>query len=338
MTIAESKLSAEQDPAGIAAVKEALEVHAVGVPVSAERSRKPSGGEVLFDRVVYTGIGFGVNEASSLWITDQFVHGRPRTWLGGKAFSREGFEAASNWIAKTFRMPKAKAGNALLMVTLLSGGTLLVLPMRFLEEKKIFWTRKANHLLDALTGSGMTQEEVKARDEEVEKSIACSPQQTWSALLVGRAAAMLSSFVTGSFLIGPERNRKIMDWSEKTITGAADAMGLHKAARTDTFRRYAQLIGIETYSCAISSAVLEIVSKMFARRGTEVHDPAICAAYQEKEESAPVAAGGADTGGRRIHPEQFRRSAPSAAAATYADRIKFEKDLAAAGSRAGHAA
>jgi len=108
-----------KEPAGIAAVKDALKTHAVGVPASKEenKNRKATGGEVMFERVVYTGIGFGVNEASSLWITDQFMHGKPKSWLGGKAFSKEGFEAASAWVAKKFNISHAKGSNTLLMVT-----------------------------------------------------------------------------------------------------------------------------------------------------------------------------------------------------------------------------
>ncbi|MBY0406466.1 MAG: hypothetical protein K2Q01_02150 [Rickettsiales bacterium] len=325
----------EATPPAVAAVKDALQVHAVGVP-EADPNRKKSSGEVLFDRVVYTGIGFGVNEAASLWITDQFMHGKPKSWLGGKAFSKEGFEAASNWIAKTFKMPKAKAGNSLLMVTLLSGGTLLVLPMRQLEEHKLYWVKKANHFMDWVKGNKMSAEDTAARDAEVEQHIACSPQQTWKALAVGRVTAMLSSWATGTFLIGPDNNKKIMNWSERQLTGAAKAVGMEKTAKSDIFKRYAQLIGVETYSCAISSVVLEIASKMFARRGTEVHDPEICKKIhaQKEEAAAPADAQSGTNEPRAIDPEKFRtektikeKATPSALA--FAEKRKVEKEIGA---------
>src|ERR1700733_12079213 len=74
------------------------------------RHRKRSPGEVAFNRVVYTGIGFGVNEAASLWITDQFVHGKnllsnvPGLKKPGAWFSEEGYSRASEGIAKLFKL------------------------------------------------------------------------------------------------------------------------------------------------------------------------------------------------------------------------------------------
>ncbi|NBO19531.1 MAG: hypothetical protein EBV03_09975, partial [Proteobacteria bacterium] len=153
------------EPPGITAIRDVVDAHAGKLPEHGQGgNRKRSGGEVLFDRVVYTGIGFGVNEAASLWITDQFMHGKPKWYLGGKPFSKEGFDSAAGWIAKKFKMPKAKAGNTLLMATLLSGGTLLVLPMRWLEENKISWVQRANHMLDGWRGNKMSAEEAVIQD------------------------------------------------------------------------------------------------------------------------------------------------------------------------------
>lgn len=323
-----------QKPSAVAAGQEVLDVQAVGVPATKEtaKDRKLSGGEIFFDRAVYTGLGFGVNEGASLWITDQFKHGKPKAWLGGKPFSKEGYEAATQWISKNFKMTHAKAGNSLLMATLLSGGTLLVLPMRMLEENKIFFTEKANHLLDQLGGCKLSPDEVAARDAEVRQAIACSPQQTWSALLVGRAAAMLSSWATGTFLIKESGNNAISDFSQKHLTTAANALGMKKISATDTFKRYARLAGIETYSCAISAGVLEIVSKMFAKRGTEVHDPEIC------KETHPAPTAPTDTNSEptdtKRRADQFKKapivSKELVIPASYAEKIQSQKDTSEA--------
>jgi hypothetical protein len=312
-------------------------------PIPENPNRKQSAGEVIFNRVVYTGIGFGVNEASSLWITDQFIHGKPKWFLGGKPFSKEGFQAASKALAKVMKTTPDKAGNTILMATLLSGGTLLVLPMKWLEEHKLYWVKKANHFADWFRGEKLTPEAVKERDAEVEQVIACSPQQTWPSLLMGRTIAMFSSWATGTFLIGPERNKKIMDGSEAVITGAAKAVNLNGLANNETFKRYARLTGVETYSCAISSIVLEMVSKLCAKRGTEIHDPEICRIKHAKpEEAAPppaAPAGNADDTDTKLLSQQVARTSPAAiknalAPAAYADRIKAEKELSASQNHA----
>lgn len=264
------------------------------------KKRVKSAGEKVFDRTVYTGIGFGVNEASSLWITDQFMHGKnllrnvPGLKKAGEWFSETGFNRVSESIAKKFKLteklakdggkilPKERGGNALLMVTLLSGGTLLILPMKWLEDNKNRWVKRANHMVDKMRGRQMTPEEVVARDTQVEQDIACTPRQSWPSMMLGRLIAISSSVSTGTFIMGPERNKKLMNWSEKAFTGNIQPKGQKNAAH-----RYARLISVETYSCAISSIILEITSKLFAKRSSNPHDPEIC--KKTVEPAAPAA-------------------------------------------------
>jgi hypothetical protein len=258
-------------------------------PPPEDPNRNKSGGELLFDRTVYTGIGFGLNEAMSLWITDQFMYGKnllgkiPGLKNTGAWFSEEGYNRLSDKIAEAFKMgekiaedgskisPRARGGNALLMVTLLSGGTLLILPMKWLEDSKNYWVKKANHMLDSWKGNKLSAEEITARDAEVEQHIACSPRQSWPSMMLGRVIACCSSVATGTFLVGAKNNERLMDWSEKTFTGHIQPEG-----KKGTFNRYMRLLSVETYSCAISSFVLETMSKLLSKRSPDVHDPQIC--------------------------------------------------------------
>lgn len=277
------------------------------VTPEAQAKRKKSAGERVFDRVVYTGIGFGVNEASSLWITDQFLNGKnllekvPVAKKAGAWFSKEGFDRASEYFAKALKLtervvkegektitvsPKERAGNSILMATLLSGGTLLVWPMKLLEDHKAYWVKKANHMVDRWRGNKLTEEETAARDDKVENAIACSPRQSWPTMLMGRAAAMFASWGTGTFLVGAERNKKLMDWSEKALTGSKQEEGPLSAAK-----RYARLAPVETYSCAVSSGVLELSSKFCAKRSVKRHDPERCVPGQEDTKEGDKAAG-----------------------------------------------
>lgn len=279
--------------------------------------RNKTAGELIFDRTVYTGIGFGVNEVSSLWITDQFMHGKnllakiPGLKTIGSWFSQEGFGWTSEKIAKIFKLkekiaydgskitPKARGGNALLMVTLLSGGTLLILPMKWLEDSKNYWVKKANHWVDWLRGNKLTEEQVESRDTEVERHIACSPRQSWPAMLLGRLVACVSSVTTG-ILVGPQNNDRLQDWSENLLTGSVQPKG-----KKTWLHRQAGLLSVETYSCAISSIVLEIMSKLFAKRSAHPHDPELCEKFSKtvapvatstNEESKP-----ANDGNARLH-------------------------------------
>ena len=254
---------------------------AVFSPAPNPEDREKTAGEKIFDRTVYTGIGFGVNEGLSLWITDQFVYGQnllknvPGLEKTGMWFSKEGYEAASESIAKGLKLtetitkdgrkilPKERAGNSVLMVTLLAGGTALVLPMKWLEDSKGYWTQKANHLADHMKGNQLTSEQVEARDKEVAEHIAAEPKQSWPSLLVGRTVACLASVTTGT-IIGHARNEALMDKSERFFTGS-----IQPKDQKSMKNRYARLVSVETYSCLISSTVLEGMSKLFAKRSSK---------------------------------------------------------------------
>jgi hypothetical protein len=231
--------------------------------------RKKTAGEIFFDRTVYTGIGFGLNEVISLIFADKFQYG------SGKIIGKQGFEKASDWIAKTFKFkPKIKngqtisaktsAGNSLLWISLTSGGFILLLPMKWLEDHKAGVVKWMNHVADKFGGT-QTQEQIAARDAEVEQTIACEPKQSWGSLLKGRFIAIAASIGLGT-LLGEARSESIKQTSDKILSGAAEKIGMQKALKSDVFHRYTRLIGVETVSCATSSMVLEIASKFFAKK------------------------------------------------------------------------
>lgn len=252
--------------------------------------RKPTAGEVAFDRIVYTGIGFGVNEASALVISDEFQHGVGRKW----------FESIAKWMEKAFSFKdtvkngklttaNANAKNMLLWGSLLISGTLLVYPMKKLEDNKGYWVKKLNHWFDRmrgnprlddlvrdmdgkqLSGEQLTKEDiVAARDREVEEALACEAKQTWPSLIMGRGIAVATALGLGA-VIGHERSGRMMNWSEKLITGTVQPEG--KKGRAN---RYAALAALETLSCATTSVALEIASKVFAKRGVTVRNPEVC--------------------------------------------------------------
>src|SRR5262249_40307818 len=77
----------------------------------AEQKRKKTGGEIAFNRSAYTGVGFGLNELSSLFITDQFMYGKNLLAnapgflrRAGSWFSKEGFDALSGHLARLFKV------------------------------------------------------------------------------------------------------------------------------------------------------------------------------------------------------------------------------------------
>jgi len=262
-----------------------------------------SPGEVLFDRSVYTGIGFGANEILSLIIA---VEGRH---YGGKKLydgATKKFATSINKVNKLVgRKPVVhnEAGDILEVGTLLIGGTLLVVPMKWLEDRKASIVQKLNHGLDKLHGNKLDDEALKIRDKEVAEDIACEPKQTWGSLITGRVLAVLSNMVIlkNTVLRGDKTNwakdktlevttvttetlnNKLHSGKENTLLGKWSKSGRQVLADTHNkvenskhhtrFTRYTEVAGIETFYTLASSIVLEIASKFIASKKPKVKNP-----------------------------------------------------------------
>lgn len=210
-------------PPKIAEVSKALDEHA---KEKEKKKHEKTWGETIFDRVVYTGIGFALNEGISLIGTyyatdhnnrvrhtlDHFADRRVIKKLAPEVFSngmyadagkRSFFQAARDIFknpgstAFSSQAQKILAGEAgkdqrkrihgLAVTALLNqGGNVLLVPMKLLEDSKAYWVRKGNHVVDWLRGGKLTPEEVAARDAKVDKYIAAEPDQSWWSLIMGR--------------------------------------------------------------------------------------------------------------------------------------------------------
>ncbi len=273
------------------------------------KDRKQSSGEVAFDRIVYTGIGFGVNEVSSMIIADELQYGIGKKHYNALSEKLSVLYKADKIDYKGRIISKAKqAGNMLEIGALLIGGTLLVLPMKMMTDRKAEISETFNHWIDKFKGRELDGEALKARDQEVADAIACEPKQSWKSLLIGRAAAVINNmFIMSNTLFTAPTADRIKDWSETHVVDGTvkldkllgdkpnspikKMMGDLSAKFEDNrFRRYARIFSIETIYTAISSLVLEVVSKFTAGKKPEVQNPAKC-----KKSEAQLAAAEAET-------------------------------------------
>lgn len=301
--------------------------------------RKRTAGEVAFDRVVYTGIGFGVNEASAIVIADEFEH------RSGKKL----FENLSHWVEKTFKYKdvmkdgklltgNAQARNMVLWGSLLISGTLLVYPMKKLEDNKSYWVKKANHWFDKLRGNKVAddfvlhvdgkqltadqvshEDIVVARDAEVERALACEPKQTWPSLIIGRGIAVITALGLGA-AIGKERSDKMMNWSEKLLTGSVQPNG-----QKTRVHNWAAVTALETVSCATTSIALEIASKFFAKRGLTVRNPEVCTQIVHEKDRPATNGGGNGSSDKPADKDEKALAQPTAPADCKPTADKLEK-------------
>ena len=241
--------------------------------------RERTWGEFAFDRGVYTGIGLAVNEGSAIIIAEEFQN------HSGKKL----FDKISEMMVKTFNfkdtikngknIPAIKsASNTLLWLSLLISGTALIWPMKKLEDNKAYWVKKANHYFDGIGVNKVSADEVEKRDQEVENALACQAKQTWPSLIIGRCMAVVAAIAMGNHIIGVERSNKIMNASEKLFTGKNQAEGMHSR-----WSGYMRVLPLETILCTTTSIILEMSSKMFAKRGVTVRNPELCTAIVHEE-------------------------------------------------------
>jgi len=299
----------------IADVAEDITDGVVAKPATIARNkhRKDSGGEMIFDRTVYTGIGFGVNEVSSMIIADELRYGH------NKYFGKEIFEKAAHGWAKILKLKDkvgkdgktitklARAENTLEVGALLIGGTLLIIPMKWLEDRKEKIVKATNHVIDKFRGRDSNDDAMKARDQEVAEAIACQPKQSWTSLIIGRIFAVVTNmFILSNTLFAEPRATAVKDFSEKHVTNLtvkADKMlgdkpnsaikrmigDTKKPFEERRFPRYARILGIETLYTLSSSIVLEIASKITAKKKTLVHNPELCDEIEKRAAQAPMA-------------------------------------------------
>lgn len=296
--------------------------------------RKETAGEIVFDRTVYTGIGLIVNELSGLALAVEM------RYFGGK----ERFQKAARWLHKTIGYKDkiehgklitghTRAEDALEIFTLLLSGTALIVPMKVLEDNKAKIVKKFNHTFDKF--HHRSAEEVKARDEDVEKEIACEPKQTWSTLILGRAIATAHNmFFLKEAVFGGTRTQKVKDVSKRYIDKSVDKlhgyMGgkpdsmLVKMRGTERYKYYSEIIGLDTLYTIVSSVVLEIASKALASKKPLVKNPELCEQVQkEKQEKATDKTNCTACAKHQGKKSILKRNAPEPAA-SYAEKVSSQ--------------
>ncbi len=176
---------------------------------------KMSKGEGLYNWIVYSGINYWVNLLSSVAISDYFVN------LGGKKHLERAAGGLSKAAAAAKLLSPEKAlhhsTTLLKTMSLLSGGWLLLVPMKWLEDRK----RPVVHWLNdqlgvdqhAPDGHKETPDEIYIEKEQ--------PHQGWGWVIGRRFLATACVAATGQVMNGLFRDHK----NSATYTGKDDIYG-----------------------------------------------------------------------------------------------------------------
>ncbi|MFM9890030.1 MAG: hypothetical protein ACKVOE_05210 [Rickettsiales bacterium] len=250
----------------------------------AEPIARKSKGEKLFDWLVYGGINYLGTFALTVVVAD---------WLQTHAWGR----AVCDWGKRGLLKAKFSEGVADAAVTtsiLMQGGTLMLLPVHWLEKRRTGIVAWFNEKFGDTTDRTMIAQEV--------------PEQTWGSLVKGRLVAWAVVF---SAMFGAEWALKdnFKAFSANTGSWVAKQFGVPAAARNESslLYRYGKLGALDAFATLASSVILYASSKFFAQRREEQreyreHHPQL--AQRAFADQAPMGAA-----------EQLRSDAPSAAIA-----------------------
>lgn len=172
-----------------------------------------SKGEKLYDWAVYKGLNFWVNLGSSIAITDYFHN------HGGRKHLNKWIDNAAQLVEKTgiAKGPTAYKQTKVIVETgtLLSGGWLLLVPMKIMEDNK----RPMVHWLNKKLGT--PQKDADGDELPVDEIVLAQeqPKQSWAKVIGRRALATGAVLATGSILNKVAENKNDLRPFEYTYKG-----------------------------------------------------------------------------------------------------------------------
>lgn len=167
---------------------------AAGQPCADTPVLTASKGEKIFNWVTYKGLNYWTNLVSSIAISDYFQNGKGRQrldrWINRVA---KGIDAAEIAHASTvYKQSKVAVETA----TILSGGWLLLIPLKLMEDNKrpiVHWLNKCFGVEQkAADGHALTAQEIYIESEQ--------PKQSWGRVLARRIFASGVVIAAGSTL------------------------------------------------------------------------------------------------------------------------------------------
>jgi hypothetical protein len=157
-------------------------------------------------------------------------------------FMRESTEASVKQWGETFS----------LFSMLAAGGTLLMGPIKWLEDNRQYLSAKIDKTLGTNPGEC--------------DHVAPEPKQTWYSVLSGRAASVAVA-VSALSIMGPQRAGEISEWMGKHTANLW--MKMRPKSNAQTVRKWADLAAFDVLFTSITAMVTYAFSRVVAKRSDE---------------------------------------------------------------------
>ena len=254
-----------------------------------------SPGEKWFNRLLYTGLNYWVNLGISLMVTDFFLHGGGKKWYtGGVSKIADRF---SKWGMKR-ENAKWGAEIALGTLSLNSGGNLLLIPTKFIEDRKRQWVYWLNEKMGvdqtAPDGTKLTAENIFIEQEQ--------DPQSWPRMIGRRILGWVATTATGMTLdkvlakapLKTHYDQIVVHtpgqqvFTEGTLRAADNILksglvpGGHAIANSPTARRYMGYAALDWIYTIITSKILHATNGAHKKK----NDAPIVIEHNTPQESA----------------------------------------------------
>jgi hypothetical protein len=230
-----------------------------------QHSKKPESlGEKLFNYLTYGGVGFGINLGLSVIITDYFTHGKGNELL--HSWSKKSAGTLHKISGTNIEKAENTAYAFLKTHLLMSGGHVVMVPIKLMEDSKRHIVHRINRMLGVdkpIIQNGKEVPISELAENDLPELYEDQPKQSWGRTVVRRLLAIAATMTVGT-LMGKDFQHKVEDSiTDKMMLPAMRAIPLKSAqnlAENDRFQRYARLVSLDQFFTVITSAVAYVTN------------------------------------------------------------------------------
>lgn len=260
-----------------------------------------SSGEVVFNTITYKGIGWILNAAISVYLTDLLMHGKGKNFFDKSIHKLAPF--FQRMVGGTEEAAQKTARGSMMTAGLFSGGTILLYPIKKLEDHKAAIVKWLDSKFNNLWAPTKEESEIQ---ERAHQRLEADPKPSWPNIILGRILGTVSVVVAVLGIYNPENATKI--FAKKTGEAMQESSNLTIKALggSNRFRNLFALSIIESYTSLIAEEVLYFTTRFYRKL------------HREKEIEARANGNGDN------HPDTLREAGPAIEKGP-ADEAKFAR-------------
>lgn len=226
----------------------------------ADEGVEHSRGEKSFNTVTYKGLGWLLNAGISVYVTDLFMHGAGKKHFDNGAKSIAPYYERITGASKEVSLGASRSG--MMMLGLFSGGTILLLPIKRLEDNKAAIVKWLDNKINQWRTPSSEQLEVQ---ENAHKRLEADPKPSWGNVILGRVLGTVA-VLTVAMGIAKGRDETFSNYAAGKIGDAMQdsaSVQVREIGKSYRFRNMTAISMVEIYTSLIAEAVLYYTTRAY---------------------------------------------------------------------------